>query len=138
MTLSFIKPKLIALILLIAIIAIGIYLRFYNYENEFRFGWDQSRDAWIVRDILEGQPVLKGPRVGVGDFYLGPAYFYLLAALSGFFFHIHFTTVFLPIIYLPAFFFIKTKKGPKTITSLAPAFRNLVYPNTVKRSESFL
>lgn len=64
---------------LLVIIAIGHYLRFYNIENTFAFGWDQGRDAWEVRDILDGKHSLKGPRVGVGDFYLGPAYFYLLA-----------------------------------------------------------
>lgn len=66
-------------ICLLLIVAVGHYLRFYNIENTFAFGWDQGRDAWEVRDILDGKHSLKGPRVGVGDFYLGPAYFYLLA-----------------------------------------------------------
>jgi 4-amino-4-deoxy-L-arabinose transferase-like glycosyltransferase len=42
------------------------------------FGWDQSRDAWVVRDILHGQYTLVGPRTGIGQFHLGPLYYYVL------------------------------------------------------------
>lgn len=60
-------------------ICVGIYLRFWQFEHAISFGWDQGRDAFAVRDLLHGKFLLKGPRTGVGDFYLGPAYYYLLA-----------------------------------------------------------
>lgn len=67
-----------ATILFIIILIIGLYLRFYRIENVFTFGWDQGRDAFKVKDIIEGQLVLDGPRTGIGDFHLGPLYYYLL------------------------------------------------------------
>lgn len=58
---------------------VGLYLRFYHIENAISFGWDQSRDAWMIRDILHGKLTLIGPRTGVGHMHLGPVYYYLLA-----------------------------------------------------------
>ncbi len=61
------------------ICALGLFLRFWKIEENVLFTWDQGRDAWTVWEILEGKFPLKGPRTGIGDFYLGPIYFYLLA-----------------------------------------------------------
>jgi 4-amino-4-deoxy-L-arabinose transferase-like glycosyltransferase len=69
------KPWLIFLIILF----VGLYLRFYQIENVREFTWDQARDSWVVRDILMGKPTLIGPKTGVGQFHLGPLYYYLLA-----------------------------------------------------------
>lgn len=63
----------------IAIIIVGLYLRFYNFQYTISFGWDQARDAMVVRDILSGHLTLLGPRTGEGHIHLGPAYYYLLA-----------------------------------------------------------
>ena len=62
-----------------ALVTIGMYLRFWNFEFAFEYGWDQARDAWKIRDILGGTLVLDGPRTGVGSFFLGPLWFYYLA-----------------------------------------------------------
>lgn len=70
-------PKIYWTVLIIIIIA-GLYLRFYNIENQISFNWDQGRDAWVVRDILNGQLTLLGPRTGVGHMHIGPAYYYML------------------------------------------------------------
>ena len=67
------------LVIFLFITAIGLYLRFYNFENTISYGWDQARDAWKTRDILHGQLVLDGPKTGIGQFHLGPLWFYLLA-----------------------------------------------------------
>lgn len=67
------------LILVLLIISVGFYLRFWHFERAIPFSWDQGRDAFAVRDLLNGKLPLRGPRTGVGDFYLGPAYYYLLA-----------------------------------------------------------
>lgn len=68
-----------SLLIFFLITSIGLYLRFYNFENTISFGWDQARDAWKTRDILHGQLVLDGPKTGIGQFHLGPLWFYLLA-----------------------------------------------------------
>lgn len=62
----------------VLIVMVGIYLRFYKIDTFRTFGWDQARDAWKVRDIIKGQLVLTGPRTGVGQFHLGPFWYYLL------------------------------------------------------------
>ena len=58
---------------------LGMYLRFYRIDTSLSFGWDQARDAWVVRDILQGKLTFIGPRTGIGHFHLGPLYYYLLA-----------------------------------------------------------
>jgi 4-amino-4-deoxy-L-arabinose transferase-like glycosyltransferase len=67
------------LILFFVLILVGLYLRFYSIETVTYFMWDQTRDSWQVRNILEGKLVLNGPRTGIGHFHLGPLYFYFLA-----------------------------------------------------------
>lgn len=67
------------LLLFLTLLAVGMYLRFWNITNTFEYGWDQARDAWKVRDILTGALVLNGPRTGVGHFNLGPIWYYYLA-----------------------------------------------------------
>jgi len=55
------------LLAFILIILVGFYLRFYGIESSQDFGWDQGRDAWLVRDIIVKKiVVLNGPRTGVG------------------------------------------------------------------------
>lgn len=66
-------------ILLVVIITLSMLIRFYNYESLQGFGWDQGRDAWKVRDVLQGKWPAQGPRTGIGDFYLGAAHYYILA-----------------------------------------------------------
>lgn len=75
---NFINKNKFNLIFLL-IVLIGMYLRFYKINDYKTFGWDQARDAWKVRDIIKGQIVLIGPRTGVGQFHLGPFWYYLLA-----------------------------------------------------------
>lgn len=65
--------------LTIIIVLVGLYLRYYHIEQSVSFGWDQGRDAWVIRDILQGKLTWDGPRTGVGHFHLGPIYFYLVA-----------------------------------------------------------
>ena len=64
-----------------------MFLRFYNIEQIYSYGWDQSRDAWHMVSLFQGENILEGPKTGVGNFRLGPVYFYLLAPfffLTGF------------------------------------------------------
>lgn len=63
----------------ILIVIFGMLLRFYRINDMQSFGWDQGRDAWLTRDVIQGKLVLNGPRTGVGHFHLGPLWYYLLA-----------------------------------------------------------
>lgn len=74
--------------LLIFLIASGLFLRFYKIEEILFFGWDQTRDAWVMKEmIVDKKFPLFGPRTGIGHFHLGPFYYYLLA-LFYFFTHL--------------------------------------------------
>lgn len=66
------------MLLFFIILVFGLYLRFHNIGTNVEFGWDQARDAWNVREILRGKLTFVGPRTGVGQFHLGPLYYYLL------------------------------------------------------------
>lgn len=60
------------------LLALGLYFRFYRIEDTLYFSFDQGRDAFAVRDIIEGRWHLLGPKTGVGNMHLGPLYFYFL------------------------------------------------------------
>lgn len=70
---------------LIIIILIGAaILRFWRLEELTTFGGDQGYDFLIVKRMLvDGKFTLLGPKIGpyneIGNLYLGPAYYYLLA-----------------------------------------------------------
>jgi 4-amino-4-deoxy-L-arabinose transferase-like glycosyltransferase len=68
---------------IIVIILIAAILRFWRLEALTTFGGDQGYDFLIVKKILEGDLTLLGPKIGpynqLGNLYLGPAYYYLLA-----------------------------------------------------------
>lgn len=66
-------------IIFVTLLLLGLYLRFYNIESTFNFGWDQARDAWVVQEILHGNFTLIGPKTGIGQMHLGPVYYYALA-----------------------------------------------------------
>lgn len=64
--------------ILAAIVLVGIFLRTYNFHDWMRFSRDQSRDAFIISNVIEGKEKLPllGPLAGGTEFYLGPAYYY--------------------------------------------------------------
>ena len=66
--------------LLITIVLVGIFLRFYKLEGFVTFLGDQGRDAIIVKRIitLEHFPAI-GPPTSIGQVYLGPFYYYFIA-----------------------------------------------------------
>jgi 4-amino-4-deoxy-L-arabinose transferase-like glycosyltransferase len=58
-----------------------LILRFMQPETRAVFGWDQVVNSWVVKDmILAGKRPLTGmvAKMNTG-FYIGPAYYYLLA-----------------------------------------------------------
>lgn len=80
------NPKEVAL--LVSILLVGAFLRLYKISEYMTFLGDEGRDAIIVRRLLVlGDPILVGPGTSIGDMYLGPLYYYMMAPalfLAGF------------------------------------------------------
>jgi len=66
----------------LGILVIGIFLRTYQFHDWLRFNADQSRDATIVSEYLEGKSPLPllGPKAGGTDFRVGPAFYHFQIA----------------------------------------------------------
>lgn len=68
---------------LLVILFIAAFLRFWRLEELTTFGGDQGYDFLIAKAITEGKFTLLGPKIGpynnIGNLYLGPAYYYLIA-----------------------------------------------------------
>lgn len=81
--LSFLMPLLLNFIkhnrLLIIIIALGLFFRFYDYSNRFILNQDQARDISIALYAIRNQqtPLLGSPS-SAGPFNFGPLYNYLV------------------------------------------------------------
>lgn len=65
-------------IILIGILAVASFLRLYRIAEYMTFLGDEGRDVLIVKQILEGEFTLLGPRSSAADFYYGPIYYYLI------------------------------------------------------------
>lgn len=65
---------------LIIVIAVSIFTHFYRIGELYNFHNDEGRDALVAAKILTThRPVLLGPQTSVGNMYLGPIYYYLMA-----------------------------------------------------------
>ena len=74
----------IIFISLIALLCLG--LRLYKIDQYMTFLGDEGRDVRVVSNLLSGNLVFIGPQTSIGNMYLGPLYYYLIApalALSG-------------------------------------------------------
>lgn len=77
---SWIGQHKLEFILLLSILLIGAFLRLYKIDQYMTFLGDEGRDVIIVRRLLtEGHPPLIGPGTSIGNMYLGPAYYYMMA-----------------------------------------------------------
>ena len=66
--------------LLVLIIVVGAFLRLYKIDQYMTFLGDEGRDAIIVRRLLvDFDPILIGPGTSIGNMYLGPLYYYMMA-----------------------------------------------------------
>lgn len=70
----------IRIILPILLILVGVFLRFYKFEEFVTFLGDQGRDAIVIKRIVtfEHFPAIGAPS-SLGQIYLGPFYYYLIA-----------------------------------------------------------
>lgn len=62
-----------------AIVLLALILRLYRIDGYLTFLGDEGRDVRIVRDLLRGNLVFIGPMTSIGNMYLGPLYYYLIA-----------------------------------------------------------
>lgn len=69
------------LVVLVGIIFISAaFLRLNGLENGYGYYGDQARDLLVINEWLtSGKIPLQGPGTSVGEFHLGPLYYYLLA-----------------------------------------------------------
>ncbi len=66
-------------ILLVLIIALAAFLRFYKLSEYMTFLGDEGRDVLMVKRILTTLDIpLIGPPMSVGNIYLGPLYYYMM------------------------------------------------------------
>lgn len=77
------KDKALKHKLIILILALSLLLRLFNIEALTTFSGDQGYDFLQIKSILDGNISLLGPKIGpyseLGNLYLGPAYYYILA-----------------------------------------------------------
>jgi len=67
-------------LILILILIIAAFFRLYKIDGYMEFLGDQGRDVVIVRDLLKnGNLFFIGPQTSIGNMYLGPFYYYLIA-----------------------------------------------------------
>ncbi len=78
--LEWIKKNPLETLILLAIIVIAAFLRLYRISEYMTFLGDEGRDAIIVRRLLvHADPILIGPGTSIGNMYLGPVYYYMMA-----------------------------------------------------------
>lgn len=70
--------KYASTILLIVILLLAAFLRLYRVSDYMVFLGDEGRDVLVVKEILEGNLTLLGPRASAGDFFTGPIYYYMM------------------------------------------------------------
>lgn len=66
--------------ILVVILAVAAFCRLYKIDQYMTFLGDEGRDVIVVRRIFtELHPPLIGPGTSVGNVYLGPLYYYMMA-----------------------------------------------------------
>ena len=79
-SITFIKKNPLEFYVLVVILVIGGFLRLYKISEYMTFLGDEGRDVIIVRRFLtELHPPLIGAGTSIGNMYLGPLYYYMMA-----------------------------------------------------------
>lgn len=77
---AWIKKNKLEFALLSIILIVALFLRLYRISEFMTFLGDEGRDVRIVRDLItKGNLVFIGPMTSIGNMYLGPLYYYLVA-----------------------------------------------------------
>jgi 4-amino-4-deoxy-L-arabinose transferase-like glycosyltransferase len=118
------KPQIL---LFSALLFIAAFLRFYKLEEFITFLGDQGRDTIIIKRILTGEhfPAI-GPRSSVGQLFLGPFFYYLMAPFLLLFnfnpLGLAFGIAFLSLLALPVIFYIVRKETNATTALVLISF----------------
>lgn len=77
---SFLKKEKIKF-LIVAIVLIAFFFRFYNYQNRWGLAYDQARNALVALWAIRTHQIpLIGPFSASGPFVFGPYYYWFLIA----------------------------------------------------------
>ncbi|KKP48708.1 MAG: hypothetical protein A2417_03310 [Bdellovibrionales bacterium RIFOXYC1_FULL_37_79] len=77
---NWVKNNKIEFIILVTILATGAFLRLYKIGDYMTFLGDEGRDAIVVSRFLKYFDImLIGPGTSIGNMYLGPFYYYMMA-----------------------------------------------------------
>lgn len=83
---NWIKKHKIEALVVFLILAITLGIRLYKISGYMTFLGDEGRDALVVQGILVNHHIpLLGPPTSVGNMYLGPLYYYMMAIPMGIF-----------------------------------------------------
>lgn len=67
-------------LIILAILAVAAFLRFYRISEYMTFLGDEGRDALVIKDLLVNHHLpFIGPPTSIGNIYLGPLYYYMMA-----------------------------------------------------------
>lgn len=73
-------------LLMMGVFLLAVFLRFYRLSDYMTFLGDEGRDAIIVKEMITTHHLrFLGPPMSVGNIYLGPLYYYLMAVAMGIF-----------------------------------------------------
>lgn len=77
---DWVKENKTQAIILGLILLIGAFFRLYRVSEYMTFLGDEGRDVIVVRRLLvDFDPILVGPGTSIGNMYLGPLYYYMMA-----------------------------------------------------------
>ncbi len=77
---TFAKNNKFEFFVIAGIILLSLVLRLYRIGDFMTFLGDEGRDVRIVRDLItKGNLVFIGPQTSIGNMYLGPLYYYMMA-----------------------------------------------------------
>lgn len=77
---KFISHNKVEALVIFAIIIIAAFLRLYKIDQYLTFLGDEGRDVRVVRDLItKFDLIFIGPQTSIGNMYLGPLYYYMMA-----------------------------------------------------------
>lgn len=71
------------LVLISLLLALSIFLRFYQIDLKSHFGWDEVNNAWAAKNIIVNHefPLVGFQAKGNSGIYIGPYYYYLITII---------------------------------------------------------
>jgi len=77
---KFISENKLEIIVISAILLTALAIRLYKIDGYLTFLGDEGRDVRVVRDLITRfDLIFIGPQTSIGNMYLGPLYYYMMA-----------------------------------------------------------